>query len=264
MDIARHPELLDRLAAAHALGTLRGGARRRFETLARRSPQVRAAALLWHERWSALTELQPAVQPDAAVWARIANQLQADADAAAMQRARSAPSRRAALSWWRAGAVLGACATVAAVAVGLWSHQQLQRGADTQLAALRARAESAEGAMQALAQMPYVAVLAGEQAGASVLVAYDARSQALVLQRVGGVPEPADRSLQLWALPAQGAPQSLGVLGRERVLRLPAAPAPLHAAVALAISLEPLGGVPGDAGPTGPVLFKGALIRRQV
>ena len=35
MQIQRHPELLQRLAAAHALGTLRGGARRRFEAIAR-------------------------------------------------------------------------------------------------------------------------------------------------------------------------------------------------------------------------------------
>ena len=30
MHLTRNPELLDRLAAAYALGTLRGGARRRF------------------------------------------------------------------------------------------------------------------------------------------------------------------------------------------------------------------------------------------
>jgi anti-sigma-K factor RskA len=29
---------------------------------------------------------------------------------------------------------------------------------------------------------------------------------------------------------------------------------------ALAISLEPKGGVPAGSGPTGPVLFKGALL----
>ena len=40
MDIHRHPERLDHLAAAYALGTLRGGARRRFEALAReRAPR---------------------------------------------------------------------------------------------------------------------------------------------------------------------------------------------------------------------------------
>ena len=35
MNLTRNPQLLDRLAAAYALGSLRGGARRRFEQLAR-------------------------------------------------------------------------------------------------------------------------------------------------------------------------------------------------------------------------------------
>ena len=38
MDILRYPDLMERLAASYALGTLRGGARRRFEALARQSP----------------------------------------------------------------------------------------------------------------------------------------------------------------------------------------------------------------------------------
>lgn len=53
MNLTNKPELLDHLAAAYALGTLRGGARRRFEQLAREYAQVRAAALLWQGRWSA-------------------------------------------------------------------------------------------------------------------------------------------------------------------------------------------------------------------
>ena len=46
MNLIQHPELLQKLAASYALGTLRGGARRRFETLAREQPTVRAAALV--------------------------------------------------------------------------------------------------------------------------------------------------------------------------------------------------------------------------
>ena len=70
MNLLQNPELIDRLAASYALGTLRGGARRRFETLAREHASVRAAALVWQGRWSGLTELQHTVQPDAAVWTR--------------------------------------------------------------------------------------------------------------------------------------------------------------------------------------------------
>ena len=57
-----------------------------------------------------------------------------------------------------------------------------------------------------------------------------------------------------------GGPRSLGVLGSEPVARLTAAEN-VREAPALAISLEPRGGVPGEGGPTGPVLFKGALLQ---
>ncbi|MET1115897.1 MAG: anti-sigma factor [Comamonas sp.] len=258
MNLTRNPELLDRLASAYALGTLRGGARRRFEALAREFTQVRAAALLWQGRWSAFAEVQAPVQPDAAVWIRIDNLLQADK----ARSAHTAPERR--LSWWRNAAWAGAFATLAAVTVGLWSHQALRQASGQQLALLQGQVQTAQAALQATPQIQYVAVLADGRQDPSMLVTFDPRHNRLVLQRVGGFHEGADQSLQLWALPPQGAPRSLGVLGEGRIAQLPAREAQVQAVPTLAISLEPKGGVPGATGPTGPVLFTGALIRREM
>jgi anti-sigma-K factor RskA len=260
MNLLQNTELLDRLAAAHALGTLRGGARRRFEQLARENAQVRATALLWQERWSALSEVQAPVQPDAAVWTRIDNLLQAEKKRA--ERPRAVPASR--LSWWRNAAWAGAFATVAAVAVGLWSHQGLRQASAQQLALLQSQLQTAQTALQAAPQIQYVAVLADGKQDPSMLVTFDARQNRLVLQRVGGFREDADRSLQLWALPPQGKPRSLGVLGQGRLEQLPAREAQVQSVPTLAISLEPKGGVPSETGPTGPVLFTGALIRRDL
>ena len=80
------------------------------------------------------------------------------------------------------------------------------------------------------------------------------------LKRVGGFKEQADKSLQLWALPPGAGPKSLGVLGSDAVVRLTAADRDVREVPTLAISLEPKGGVPAGSGPSGPVLFKGALI----
>ena len=275
MNISRHPELLDRLAAAYALGTLRGAARRRFEQLARDQAPVRAAALLWQGRWSALSEMQAPVRPDDAVWLRIDNLLQAEKARAAQahrRRATDAPGMAErtesavgpALAWWRGAAVLGACATVAAVAVGLWSHQDLRQSGERQLAVLNNQLQATQAALQAAPQIQYVAVLADDKADASMLVTFDPGKNTLVLQRVGDFHEASDKSLQLWALPPQGGPQSLGVLGRDKLVKLTAAAAEVQGVPALAISLEPKGGVPSQTGPTGPVLFKGALIRRDL
>ena len=67
--------------------------------------------------------------------------------------------------------------------------------------------------------------------------------------------------MQLWALPPAGGPRSLGVLGGGAVVKLTAAENQVKEVPTLAISLEPKGGVPEGSGPSGPVLFKGALLQ---
>lgn len=263
MNLTQKPELLDRLAAAYALGTLRGGARRRFEQLAREYAQVRAAALLWQGRWSAFSEVQEPVQPDAAVWTRIDNLLQAEKTNAKLAQQRELATTKSpnrALAWWRGLAVAGGLATVAAVSVGLWLTDTAQQ----QMSSLQTQLQTTQAALQAAPQIQYVAVLADGKADASMLVTFDPRNNQLVLQRVGGFKESSNQSLQLWALPPQGAPRSLGVMGHGKLDQFEAHESDVKAVPALAISLEPKGGVPSETGPTGPVLFKGALIRRDL
>ena len=257
MNLIRNPELLDRLASSYALGTLRGGARRRFEAMAREQAPVRAAALVWQSRLASLNELHPQAQPAAAVWTRIANLVQAERSAAAMQAAQRAPAGGAgwlrSLLLWRSASAAGVLATAVAVTVGIGMRHTLGEEI-TRL----------QTALQAAPQIQYVAVLADDKAAASMLVTFDPRERRLTLQRVGGYQEAADRSLQLWALPPSGGPKSLGVLGHDALLRLAAGESDVRAAPMLAISLEPQGGVPSETGPTGPVLFKGALIRSML
>lgn len=261
MDIHRHPELLDRLAAAHAIGTLRGGARRRFETLARERAPVRAAALIWQSRVASMTELEPAVAPSPVVWTRIENLVRAEREQAAMLAAaqKPAPPAPPASGWWRnlalwrGAAGAGALATVIAVVTTVGLRDRL--GAQVQ--ELQAR-------LSAQPQIEYVAVLNDDQASASMLVTFDPKNRKLTLQRVGGYQEASDKSLQLWALPPGTKPRSLGVLTPDKLLQLAAGESDVREVPALAVSLEPKGGVPSETGPTGPVLFKGALIQKML
>ena len=207
------------------------------------------------------------MQPDAVVWTRIANLVQAENTNArlAQQRETVAPNLPGrALAWWRGLALAGGLAAVAAVSVGLWSHQGLKDASQQQLSALQTQLQMAQAALQAAPQVQYVAVLADGKADASMLVTFDPRHQQLVLQRVSGFKEADNQSLQLWALPPEGAPRSLGVMGDGKLEQLTAQETDVRAIPALAISLEPKGGVPSSTGPTGPVLFKGALIRRDI
>ena len=262
MNIIINPNLLDQLAAGYALGTLRGGARRRFETLARQSATVRASALIWQERFASMTELQAADMPSPNVWKRIENLLKAQPAAAAAPVADTGllDALRRALGLWRGAALAGGLATVAAVVVGVNLNSEVKTR-DGQLAQLTQQKDQITAELRAAPQVQYVAVLADDKSDASMVVTFDPKNQRLVLKRVGGFQEAADKSLQLWALPPSGGPKSLGVLGGEPVVRLTAAEGQVREVPALAISLEPKGGVPGEGGPTGPVLFKGALLQ---
>jgi anti-sigma-K factor RskA len=262
MNLIKNTDLLNHLASNYALGTLRGGARRRFETLAREQAPVRAAALIWQTRLASMNELQPQSAPDAAVWTRIDNLVQGEQQAKSMQATRESarPEDPPGLNgWirslllWRGAAAAGALATAFVVVTGLNLREQM--GGEIQ---------QLQAKLLATPQIDYVAVLADDKSAASMLVTFDPKNNKLTLQRVGGYQEASDRSLQLWALPPSGGPKSLGVLGRDKLLRLTAGESDVREIPTLAISLEPKGGVPSAGGPTGPVLFSGALIQKML
>jgi anti-sigma-K factor RskA len=262
MNIAQHPDLLDQLAARYAVGVLRGGARRRLEAYSRQSATVRSRILLWQERISAIMELPPAQQPHPNVWKRIENMLMhmpqrmGHVTGQLEQVQAALITLRERLNWWRLGALSAGLATVVAVAVSVLGQQTLD---DRSQQLAQAQKQLQQQAAQQ--QIEYVAVLADDKSAASVLVTFDPSKKRLVLQRVGSYQEADDKSLQLWALPPGRAPQSLGVMSADKVLKLTAAPEQVTSVPTLAISLEPKGGVPSEKGPTGPVLFKGALIQ---
>lgn len=254
MDILNNPSLMEQLAASYALGTLRGGARRRFEALARDNATLRAAALIWQSRLASVSELQPQAAPSPAVWQRIENLVNAEKQAQALQAARAVPAAAggwwASLGLWRGATAAGAFAAVIAVVTGLNLNTQLS-----------GQVQELSAKLSAAPEIQYVAVLADDKAAASMLVTFDPKNKKLLLKRVGDFREQADKSLELWALPPGAAPRSLGVLSGDPVVRLTAAGSDMQAVPTLAISLEPKGGVPAGSGPTGPVLFTGALIQ---
>ncbi|MEO6624637.1 MAG: anti-sigma factor [Burkholderiaceae bacterium] len=283
MKLSNHPGLVERLAAAYALGTLRGAARRRFETLARQDPSIRASALVWQSRFAGLVELQPAVAPPPELWSRIDAQLtqQAQAESAAIAAAQghrlpasasagnvrkpeTASDRwRSGLAFWRPAALGAAVVAGLALVVGLGLRAELegqvaQWRAQSQLA--RQRAEAAQQQLATTQRVEYVAVLADDKSTASILVTFDPTTRRLTLKRVGGYREADDKSLQLWVIAPGSGPRSLGVLDNAPVVRLTAQEGDVSELPTLAISLEPKGGVT-SGGPTGPVLFKGAVLK---
>lgn len=262
MNISQHPELLDMLATRYAVGVMRGAARRRFELYSRQSATVRTSILLWQERMSAMMELPSPAHPDPNVWKRIENSLQAlpkriSLASPKLQQLQTALARlRQQLVWWRAGAAFAGIAAIVGTLFSLQATQSLE-GSGQQIAQLEKKLLQ----QTQLQQVQYVAVLSDDQASANILVTFDPEKKRLQLQRVGNYQEAQDKSLQLWAVQPGQAPKSLGICGGDKTLRLTAAPELIGNTAVLAMSLEPKGGVPSEKGPTGPILFKGALLK---
>ena len=74
MDYSR-PELAEKLAAEYVLGTLRGGARRRFETLLPAHPRMADAVQSWQQRMQPLAAQITPVEPPPRVWTALQQRL---------------------------------------------------------------------------------------------------------------------------------------------------------------------------------------------
>ncbi|MBL0123996.1 MAG: hypothetical protein IPP88_15140 [Betaproteobacteria bacterium] len=70
-----HPELRSRLAAEYVLGTMKGGARRRFQDYLRRDTALQADVARWEAHLTPLAQRLPAIEPPARVWASIQAQI---------------------------------------------------------------------------------------------------------------------------------------------------------------------------------------------
>jgi anti-sigma-K factor RskA len=228
MDYSRR-DLAEHLAAEYVLGTLHGRARKRFESLLPAHPTLRDAVAQWERRLAPLAANVRPVEPSAAVWRKVEARLFAKPEAAA------APVLWQRLSLWRALAGVTTAATVAMFVVS------------TQVPP---------------PQAPIVVVLganpeAAQALNASFVASVTADGRALVLRPINDVALTPGRALELWAVPAQGAPRSLGLVresGATTVLRTQL----LRDTAAFAVSVEPAGGSTTGA-PTGPIVSVGKL-----
>jgi anti-sigma-K factor RskA len=235
MNIRDNPGLRDRLAAEYALGTLRGGARRRFEAWLRADPALRAAVAEWQRRLQPLAELGAPAPVPARAWDGIERRLGF---------ARDAP-------WWRFWRI---------DAARPWAGIALAAGA-TALGLAVVLAKRVPGPDDATPPRQ-VAVLSDAAAQTALLVTADARRHRLEVRVARDVHVPDQRTLQLWAIDRAGKPRSLGILPDNRGADLALDARAIGPDVALlAISLEPKGGSPNPDAPTGPVLYKGSWTR---
>jgi anti-sigma-K factor RskA len=185
------------------------------------SPQVGEIVKAWEERLAGLEPRLDSVAPPTTVWRGIENRLEL-----------RSLGRRPAMRWLAIAASLLFFATIGFFAI---RDPQLP---PTQIASIQADAQTIYWRVELLGDNQELAV--------HVHVAHELE---------------AGKALELWVLPAQGNPVSLGLLPTSGDHHRPltaAQRAALAGAKQLAVSLEPSGGSPTGL-PTGPVLHVAAL-----
>lgn len=231
MNLRGNESLRERLASEYVLGTLRGGARRRFENLMQGDAALRRTTREWNERLGAMAEFAPPVAPDRRVWRAIESRLHWQ----------GAPRWQ----FWRHGSL------------ALWRSLGLASSALAALLLVTVLFERPDSA-----RMSDIASLLDAQQRPALVVTADRTRGVMTVKVVADVPLTSEQALQLWAVPRAGKPRSLGVLGANRELTLPLPANAIGADVALlAVSLEPKGGSANPDGPSGPILYKGGWVR---
>ncbi|WP_277960605.1 anti-sigma factor [Pseudomonas sp. RIT-To-2] len=219
----QHPALRRALAADYAIGLMAPTARRRFERLLAEDRALEQELGQWQD---ALARLATPV-PDAPVPERVWENIKARIEPQHLH----VPTRSRTRHWLRATAL--AAAVVLAVGIGMYYNRD---------------------------QAMYSATLVSASNQPAVTI--EAFDQYLQVAPLNLASAPADRSMQLWAIPAEGMPVSLGLMpegGKGRIRLDESQRKLLGEPIALAISLEPAGGSPTGQ-PTGPVLYHGQVV----
>lgn len=240
MNILHNAELLERLSAEYALGTLRGRARRRFEAWMREHAIVRRAVEQWQDRLNPLAEFASTATPPAYVWDAIEKSLSLNGNQSA---------GAAKPSFWQ---TLGGN-------LNFWRNVSM---ASTALATLLLVVLLMQQPEPAAPATSFIAMLADDKSQPIAVATGDAQNGQLVVKVLTPQPIAADKSLELWAVPKEGPPRSLGLLAADGSVSLPLpSDAQPDSIPLLAVTLEPKGGSPDPNGPTGPIVFKGAWVR---
>ena len=216
------PSLRRTLAADYAIGVMPAAARRRFEQLLLEDAALRAELAHWQDSLASLTEALPEQPVPERVWQGITARID--------PQKLHVPQKRSFWNWMRVTAAL--CSLVVIVFLSVLYNRDEARYSATLLTA------DSQPALRVLAHDNYLQV------------------EPLALAAVD-----PERILELWAIPANGKPMSLGVIpasGKGKVALSDAQKVLIGKPIALAVSLEPKGGSPTGQ-PTGPVLYQGSL-----
>lgn len=232
-------DLREALAASYVLGTLRGAARRRFVRLLTADRSLSPIVEKWENFLTPLASRVRPVDPPERVWRAI--------EARIARSSSSAPSATVAAgsSWWDS--------------LAFWRNWGLAAtglAAALMIATVVIKPEpAAESALVAVLSTP-------ENVPRMIVEKHAGMLKVKVVKAWSTLPE---NDLELWVVPKEGAPRSLGVVSyaKDSEVHKGNLENLLADGAAFAISKEPKGGSPSGA-PTGPILCSGMIAKMPV
>ena len=229
------PELRARLASEYVLGTMKGGARRRFAEYLKRDAALRAEVARWETHLMPLNERLQPVTPHARVWEKIAARI-------------GGPK---------------ADIPVEKKPVGLWESLAFWRNLGLGASGVAAALLTAMLVLKPIDHTPMLTAVLAEDNNVARVVIEQPKSGLLRVKMVTPWHTMNGMELELWVVPKEGAPRSLGVINDtgETRLSLAGMDEKLSGGLVFAISKEPPGGSPTGQPSPGSVLCKGAIAR---
>ena len=179
-----NPNLRELLAGEYVLGLLSGAAHSRFERLAVEDARLRAEVLTWEEKFSAWNLVLKPLIPPASVWRKLEARLKAEARA----------DRKSTLGYPRNGLWGGAAVIAAAflLVVGVFVGRSLVTAPP--------------------AAPVYVAVMSSSKGQPLWLISVHPKTLRIDMKALTDNTPPPGKSYELWMLPGNGKPISLGLM----------------------------------------------------
>ncbi len=228
----KSPERVEILAAEYVLGSLKGPARLRFEGWMMESGRVRQEVWFWEQQLGALSTAAQPETPPLRVWSDIQRRLWPE-------QATMAERATGKAGWFWSG--WGLISTAAAIVFAVMLQQQPSFVQDRSLLA--------------------GAIIKADVSDPLWLLSETGSGNLLKLRSVAAGSAEPGKDYELWVVPEDGQPLSLGVVpasGTHQMALSNDAKSSLESSRTLAMSLEPEGGSPTGS-PTGPILHVARL-----
>ena len=188
----QNPELQDLLTSNYVLGTLRGPARKRFETLMRDNSALSQRVHQWEAKMQPLHRITPAIKPKKSTWKRIINTITPSANNALIE-----ALQKQLRMYKYVTAMAFTCVLV--VGIAAWSPWLVKPSGGS---------------------INYVAVLKNSNQTPTMVVTLNKTGRVLTLDMLEKPQIVKGKSLQLWAISHEnGETKSLGSIPLEKHIK---------------------------------------------